>query len=117
MGHFESKKNLEEVNKFVEDLPHKLRVEVSLYIYEQRYQKIRFFNNRNVSFILWMSPLLKPSYYSDNQYIFLENEGVNEIFFLVSGKASFVLPRFNNLKYININVGSHFGMIDIVGSC
>jgi len=64
-----------------------------------------------------MSPLLKPTYFSDNEYIFLENESVNEIFFLVVGKASFVLPRFNNCRYVNINVGNHFGLIDIFGSC
>lgn len=37
---YENKKELVEINKFVNDLPHKLKVEVSLYIYESRYTKI-----------------------------------------------------------------------------
>ena len=40
---YENKKDINELNHFVEELPYKLKVEVSLYIYEQRYNKIRFF--------------------------------------------------------------------------
>ena len=57
---YESKKDINDLNLFVDDLPFKLKVEVSLYIYEQRYSKILFFKDRSVSFILWMCPLLKP---------------------------------------------------------
>jgi hypothetical protein len=64
-----------------------------------------------------MCPLLKPSMYTQNQFFFMDNEGINEIFFLIRGKASFVLPRFKNAQYIKINLGNHFGIIDIVGSC
>ena len=63
---YETKKNMEELNRFIEDLPHKLKTEVSIYIYEQRYNKIQFFKDRNLSFILWMCPLLKPQFYCDN---------------------------------------------------
>jgi len=42
---------------------------------------------------------------------------VSQIHFLIKGKASFVLPKYENTRYININVGDHFGVIDIVGSC
>jgi len=34
----------------------------------------------------------------------------------MSGESAFVLPSFDNTKYINIGVGDHFGIIDIVGS-
>ena len=34
---FEIKKDFHEINRFVENLPHKLRIEVSLHIYEERY--------------------------------------------------------------------------------
>ena len=37
-------------------------------------------------------------------------------FFLIKGKAGFVLPKYKNTVYINITIGSHFGIIDIVGS-
>jgi hypothetical protein len=38
-----NQKNLDDLNNFVEDLPHKLKIEVSLYIYEERYKSIKFF--------------------------------------------------------------------------
>ena len=63
---YESKKDMHDLNKFLEELPHKLKIEVSLYVYEQRYNKIKFFRNRNVSFILWMCPLLKPQFFQEN---------------------------------------------------
>lgn len=94
----------------------KLKTEVSLYVYEQRYQKIKFFEGRDLQLIVWMCPLLKPVIFEDRQYIFIENEKVDGIFFMISGQASFVLPRFKNLQYINITMGHLFGLIDIIGS-
>jgi hypothetical protein len=32
--------------------------------------------------------------------MFLENENVNEIFFIIKGLAAFVLPRYKNTPYI-----------------
>jgi len=34
---------MEDINTFVDELPHKLKIEVSLYIYEERYKNIIFF--------------------------------------------------------------------------
>ena len=51
-------KNLNDLNNFVEDLPHKLKIEVSLYIYEERYKTISFFKGKSPSFISWLCPLL-----------------------------------------------------------
>lgn len=33
---------------------------------------------------------------------------------MVKGVAGYVLPRFNNAVYIEVNKGDHFGLIDIV---
>jgi hypothetical protein len=69
-----------------------------------------------VSFILWMCGLLKPQVFEEKQTIFMENDKIDGIFFLIKGLAAFVLPRYKNVPYINITVGNHFGVIDIVGS-
>jgi hypothetical protein len=55
---YENKKDMQDYNNFVINLPHKLKIEVSLYIYEDRYKKIKFFKNRSASFISWLCPLL-----------------------------------------------------------
>lgn len=57
---YEIKKDIDDVNDFVEELPHKIKIELSLYIYEARYSKIKFFKDRSASFVSWMCPLLKP---------------------------------------------------------
>ena len=57
---FDAKKDLDDLNKFVECLPHQLKIKMSLFIYEQRYSKLTFFKDRSMSFISWMCPLLKP---------------------------------------------------------
>ena len=37
------------------------------------------------------------------------------MYFLVSGEAGFVLPRYLNKVYITIEKGKHFGHIDLFG--
>ena len=51
-------KSMEDVNTFVDELPHKLKIEVSLYIYEERYKNIMFFQGKSPSLISWLCPLL-----------------------------------------------------------
>jgi hypothetical protein len=62
---YESKNNMQDLHLFLDELPYKLKTEVSLYVYEQRYVKIKLFRSRSVSFILWMCPLLKPSMFTE----------------------------------------------------
>lgn len=57
---YEAKQEINDINDFVSALPHKLRIEASLYIYESRYSQIKFFKNQSSSFIAWMCPLLRP---------------------------------------------------------
>lgn len=89
---------------------------MSLYVYEQRYKHINFFENQSADFIVWMCPLLKPQFFNSSQFFYYESEFLNQIFFLTNGKAAFVLPRYQNVQYIKIRKGNHFGVMDIIGS-
>ena len=89
---------------------------LSMYIHESRYKKIKFLNEKTKSFISWICPLLKPLIFVENQYIFMEGDDINNIYFLIKGKAAFVLPSYENTRYIDINSGNHFGVMDIIGS-
>ena len=108
--------DIEDLNAFVDDLPQNLKVEVSLFIHEQTYKKISFLKNRSDSFIAWVCPLLKPYLNLEDQYIFFEGDDVHQVYFLMKGECGFVLPKHNDAKYIELAVGNHFGVIDIVGS-
>lgn len=65
---------------------------------------------------MWMCPLLRPQFFQPDQYFFMENEPISDIYFLINGEAAFTLPKYQNTQYINIQIGTHFGLIDIVGS-
>jgi hypothetical protein len=98
------------------ELPHKLKLEVSLFIHEHSYKRIHCFRGRSSAFISYVCPLLKPRPFPENQYIFFEGDDVTSIYFLIKGKCGFVLPKYKNTAYIEVPHGSHFGVIDIVGS-
>ena len=87
-----------------------------MYIHESRYKKIQFLNGKTKSFISWICPLLKPTTFEQNQFIYMEGDDVNNIYFLIKGMAAFVLPSYENTSYIEINSGNHFGVMDIIGS-
>jgi len=42
----------------------------------------------------WLGPMLIPIEYQKDQYIYLEGETANYIYFIMQGQACFVLPRF-----------------------
>jgi len=44
----------------MEDLPHKVRIETSLYINLKTYNQMCFLHDKSISFIAWVCPLFKP---------------------------------------------------------
>jgi CRP-like cAMP-binding protein len=52
--------------------------------------------------------------FQKDQYIFLEGDIVNYIFFILKGESGFVLPRYDNAMYILITQGDYFGVIDLI---
>jgi CRP-like cAMP-binding protein len=83
-------------------------------IHKQIYQEINFFKEKPMPFIAYVAPMLTEMNYQKDQYIFLEGEHINYIYFIVRGEAGFVLPRYNNTLYILIGQGDHFGLIDML---
>ena len=56
---FSQNNEYEEMNKFLDELPHKLKIDLSLFIYEERYKHIRFFDDKSTSFLQWVCRLLR----------------------------------------------------------
>ena len=99
------------------DLPKNLAIELSLVIHETTYNTIKFLkNNGSESFLAWICPAIKASIYDDKEYIYFDGDEVNSVYFLKDGACGFVLPKYENIKYINVTIGSTFGIIDIIGS-
>ena len=69
-------KDIDDLNNFVEDLPHQLKIDVSLFLHEQTYMKIDFLKGRTSYFKAWICPLLKPTLVTENQYVYFEEDEV-----------------------------------------
>jgi hypothetical protein len=52
----------------------------------------------------------------ESEIIYFEGDIIQYLFFMKEGSCAFVLPKYENAKYINVTVGYHFGMEDLVGS-
>jgi hypothetical protein len=64
----------------------------------------------------WVCPQLKTLFFDQRDYICFEKDEISSIYFLKRGSCGFVLPEFSNIKYIDIDLGATFGIIDIVGN-
>ena len=73
---FNYAQDMDDLNAFVDELPQGLKVEVSLFIHEKTYRRIKFLQNRSDCFIAWICPILKPAMNLDNQYIYFEGDDV-----------------------------------------
>ena len=49
-----------------------------------------------------------------DQYIYYETDLITEVYFLHAGTAGYVLPLKENIVYIEINLGDHFGETDLI---
>lgn len=114
--HYQYNNDIEDLLKFTEQLPQDLRIEVSMFIFERTFKQINFFKNKPLRFIAWICPLLRPLIKAVDQYIFFEKEEMTCIYFYRKGKAGYVLPRQNNMTYVELNRGYHFGVSCIAGS-
>ena len=52
--------DIEELLKFIAKLPNDLRVEVSFFVFEKTFKKLEFFKGKQLTFIAWVCPMLKP---------------------------------------------------------
>lgn len=104
-----------QIQNFIDKLPQTLGIQLTVCIHEARYKRINFTKHKSKSFISWLCPLMKPVPFNQKQYIYREGDDVENIYFLIKGSAGFVLPLYDNVKYVGINVGDHFGVIDIIG--
>lgn len=111
-----SSRDLEEQNQFFERLPQNLQNELAVFLYQQTQKDILFLRDKSTTFITWICPLLRPYIVTEKEYVYFEGDAIQYVYFLKSGEAGFVLPKHNNFKYIDINTGHEFGMLDVIGS-
>ena len=98
------------------ELPYKLKIELAFVINKNLISEIIFFQDKNdQTFIAWIGEVLKPVNLQEEQYIFKDTEPIVEMYFMAKGKASFVLPMFQQKSYFDISKGDTFGHADLFG--
>lgn len=113
---YDHSKRSKDNQQFMNELPHKLKLELAVVIHKKMYENVKFFKELNdESFIAWIGSVIRPVNMQEEEYIFKEGEQIIEMFFLVKGAASYVLPRYKNKAYFTINPGDQFGHVDLFG--
>jgi Ion channel len=110
---YDHSKKQKDTLHFMEELPHKLKLELAMIMMKKMYANVEFFKDKERSFIAWVARLIRPMNVEEVDYIYKEGEEVVEIYFLIKGTAAYVLPRFDNRAYQNIKTGEHFGHTDL----
>lgn len=62
----------------MEELPHKLKLELSLIMINRMYSNVTFFQSKDKSFIAWVARLIRPLNVDDSDYIYKEGEEIVE---------------------------------------
>jgi hypothetical protein len=99
---YDHTKKKRDILQFIEELPHKLKLELAMVIHLKMYATVDFFMGKDKSFIAWIVTLIRPLNCESEDYIYKEGEEVFEIYFLVKGTAALVLPRLQNRPYKEI---------------
>ena len=60
------------------ELPPKLRLELAMAMNQNWYEKVKFFNEKDKSFLVWITRLIKPLSCEENDYIYKEGEQILE---------------------------------------
>jgi hypothetical protein len=75
---YNHRKKSKDLLNFMEELPHRLRLELAMVIHDKLYNKVKFFEKKDKSFIAWISNILRPIVFDEGRYIYQEGEEITE---------------------------------------
>jgi hypothetical protein len=76
--HYDHSKKSKDFIEFLSELPHKIKIELAMKIHEQMYLTVKFFKEKEKSFIAWIGTLLRPLSVQESDYIYQEVEEITE---------------------------------------
>lgn len=75
---YDHTKKKRDILQFIEELPHILKLELSMAIHIKMYHHIQYFQNKDKSFIAWVVTIIKQLNTDQEDYIFKEGEDIVE---------------------------------------
>ena len=112
---FDHSKNEQFETSFLNEIPQRLKVELSFCMYRKYIEKLPFLQEKNGHFIAFVCPMLVFQFVPDKEIIYKEGDPVNEVYFLLSGKVGMVLNvEAKQHVFMYIEEGHYFGEIDLL---
>lgn len=75
---FDSSRNQKDKNQFLQELPNKLRIELSQIMHDKIVQDLNFFRDQPNDFFPYVAPLLKPVKFSQNEFLYKCQDMIDE---------------------------------------
>jgi CRP-like cAMP-binding protein len=111
---YDLSRNQKDKMNFLQELPNKLRIELSQIMHDSVIQKMYFFKDQPSDFIAYVAPLLKPVKFSQNDYLYKEGDMIDEMYFVSKGTISFCLGRaYLDKEVKEIKKHNNFGEIEM----
>jgi hypothetical protein len=76
--HYDHSRKSKDFIEFLDELPHKIKIELAMKIHAQMYSNIKFFKEKDKTFIAWVGTLLRPLNVQEADYIYQEIEEITE---------------------------------------
>lgn len=96
-----------------EELPRQLKYECALAMHNGAAKELIFFTTHDSGLTSALVPYLKPLFVPKSEFVYKEKEHADEIYFIISGKISFVYGNLSEI-YKTIHKGNHFGEIEVL---
>ena len=99
---------------FLQELPNKLRIELSQIMQDKAIQNLYFFRDQPSDFFAYVAPLLKPVKFSQNDYLYKVQDMIDEMYFIAKGTVIFCLDKKYGEKEVKeFKKNNNFGEIEM----
>ena len=111
---FDLSRNQKDKMEFLQELPNKLRIELSQIMHDKVVQSLNFFKEQPNDFFAYVAPLLKPVKFSQNDFLYKIEDVIDEMYFVTKGTIIFCLDKKYDEKEIKeIKKNNNFGEIEM----
>ena len=111
---YDLSRNQKDKMDFLQELPNKLRIELSQIMHDNIIHKIYFFKYQPNDFIAYLTPLLKSIKFSQNDYLYKCNDVIDEMYFILKGTIILCLSKdYKEKELKEIKKYHNFGEIEM----
>ena len=111
---FDLSRNQKDKMEFLQELPNKLRIELSQIMHDKVVQNLYFFKDQPSDFFAYVAPLLKPVKFGQNDFLYKCDDMIDEMYFITKGTIIFSLDKkYWEREIKEIKKNNNFGEIEM----